>query len=82
MTGIIFTIIAVVFVQLVNGQDACTTTQMNLAENIICLSAFSAGTDTDTTCMGTCRDLIDTIISSCDVTVSQTTGILLVTELG
>ena len=51
--------------------------------NSVCVSAFAAGTDAlDTTCMGTCRDLLDTIISSCDVTVSQTTGILLVTELG
>ena len=67
---IIFIIIALAFVQLVNGQDACVTAQTNLAGNILCVSAFSIGTDADTICMGTCRDLFDAIISNCDATVS------------
>ena len=72
MTRIFFIIIALAFVQLVNGQGACITAQTNLAGNTACVSAFSIGTDTDTICMGTCRDLFDAIISNCDAEVSQT----------
>ena len=50
----------------------CITAQANLATNTVCTTAFSTGTDTDTICMGTCRDLYDAIISSCNATVSQT----------
>ena len=68
---IILTIIALFFLQLVNGQDACTTAQTNVATNIVCVNAYSDRTDADTICMGTCRDLFDAIISSCDAAVSQ-----------
>ena len=73
MIRISFAILALVFVQLVNGQDsaACTTAQTNLATNTECITAFSTGTDTDVICMGTCRDLFDAIIAECDDTVSQ-----------
>ena len=56
---------------LCSGIMECTTAQMNLAMNSMCTTAFSTGNDTDTICMGTCRDLFDAIISSCDGTVSQ-----------
>ena len=49
----------------------CTTAQANLATNAACTTAFSYGNDTDAICMGTCRDLYDAIISSCNATVSQ-----------
>ena len=71
MTQITFTIIVLVFVELVNGQDACTTAQRNLAMNIACTSAFAARSDIEAICM-TCRDLFNAIISNCDGTVSQT----------
>ena len=48
------------------------TAQVNLARNTACAAAFSIGNDTDTICVGTCRDLYDAIMSSCDATVSQT----------
>ena len=71
MIRIIFAILALVFVQLVNGQDACSTAQTNLVTNVECTAAFSTGTDVDAICMGTCRDLFDAIIAECDATVSQ-----------
>ena len=75
MIRISFAILALVFVQLVNGQDACTTAQINLTNNTACATAFSTGTDSGTDanaiCVGTCRDLFDAIISSCNATVSQ-----------
>ena len=40
--------------------------------NTTCTTVFSTGTDTDAICTGTCRDLFDAIISSCNATVSQT----------
>ena len=70
MIQIIFTIVTVVFVQLVNGQDACTTAQTNLAANIECVAAF--GHQTNTICMETCRNLTNAIISNCDIGVSRT----------
>ena len=53
----------------------CVAAQANLATNTVCTTAFSTGNDTDAICMGTCQDLFDAIISSCDATVSQTTYI-------
>ena len=55
----------------IDTTNACTTAQTNLATNTACVTAFSTGTDTDTLCTGTCRDLFNAIISSCDATVSQ-----------
>ena len=46
--------------------DACTTAQTNLVMNATCLTD-----DTDAICTGTCRDLFDAIIISCNATVSQ-----------
>ena len=70
MIQIIFTIVTVVFVQLVNGQDACTTAQTNLAANTECVTAIAYGTDT--ICMETCRNFTNAIISNCDTGVSRT----------
>ena len=48
----------------------CIIAQANLGTNTVCTTAFSTGNDTDAVCMGTCRDLFDAIISSCNATVS------------
>ena len=55
-----------------NVNVKCIAAQANLATNTVCTTAFSTGNDTDTICVGTCRNLYDAIISSCDATVSQT----------
>ena len=74
MIRIIFAILALVFVQLVNGQDACTTAQTNLASNTACTTAIGTG-DLDNICMETCRNLLNALVSSCDPSVSQTIDI-------
>ena len=56
---------------LCGGTVECITAQANLATNTACTTAFSTGTDTDAICVGTCRDLYDDIINSCDASVSQ-----------
>lgn len=61
MIRIIFATVALVFVQLVNGEHACITAKTNL--NIVCINA---GSDTNAICTGICQDLLDTVISSCD----------------
>lgn len=66
MTRIIFATLALAFVQLVNGEDACITAQRNL--NVVCINALLNETDTNATCTGICQDLLDTIISNCDAT--------------
>ena len=50
----------------------CITAQANLTTNTVYTTAFSTRNDTDTICVGTCRNLFDAIINSCDATVSQT----------
>ena len=57
---------------LCGGTVECITAQANLATNTACTTAFSTGTDTDAICVGTCRDLFNAIIRSCDSAVSQT----------
>ena len=71
MNPTISVILAVVSVQLVNGQDACTTAQVDLVTDTTCVEAFSTGNDVTLICMGTCRHLFDEIIDNCDASVSQ-----------
>ena len=66
MNRIIIAVFALVFVQLVSCQDACTIAQLAFVSDSTCASA----TDAATLCMGTCRTYIDDIISKCDNTVS------------
>ena len=73
MNRIILPLVAVAFVQLVNGQlptQACTDATTALATNAGCAAAFATATDASTLCMGTCRDLFNDIISNCDASVS------------
>ena len=71
MIRIIFTILALVFVQLVNGQlDACQTAVLDLTTDDTCSDAI-LGNDTNTICEDPCRSLYDAIINNCNETVSQ-----------
>ena len=67
---IVFALVALSFVQLVNSQMACSDAQTALNRATTCLAAFSAGTDSDVICIGSCRTIFDNIINSCDSTVS------------
>ena len=46
--------------------DACTTAQANLVMDATCITD-----DRDVLCTGTCRDLFDAIIISCNAKVSH-----------
>ena len=74
---VIFAILALVFVQLVNGQlDACQTALLNGLEtnstqtNNTCLDTLT-GNDTSAICEDPCRSVYDAIIDNCNETVSQ-----------
>ena len=67
---IIFSFVALTFVQLVNGQTACLDAQNALTSDATCFSVFSAGTDISAICFGLCRTLFDNIINNCDSAVS------------
>ena len=67
---ITFALVALAFIQLVNGQTACLDAQTTLTSNTTCLTALDAGTDFNVTCMGSCRTLFDSIINNCDNAVS------------
>ena len=74
MNRVIFVIISLAFVQLVSSQSqACTNAISALRRNTASTDAFAAGRGSDVTCTGTCRNLIDDIISNCDASVSQST---------
>ena len=66
MNWIIITALALVFVQLVSSQDACTDAQLALATDSMCVNSIDAAT----VCKGTCWTLYDNIITSCDNAVS------------
>ena len=73
MNRIILPLVAVAFVQLVNGQvpsQACVDATTALGTNAACTAAFGAGTDVTVLCMGTCRDLFNAIIDNCGAAVS------------
>ena len=48
----------------------CGMAQQALLANTACTTALSTGTDISTICMGTCRNLLNDIISNCNASVS------------
>ena len=69
MNRIIVALCALASLQLVKGQENCLDAQTNLNSNAICFTAIGTGTDVNTLCMGTCRYLIDAVLSYCNNTV-------------
>ena len=66
MNRIIIAIFALAFVQLVSSQTACQQANLDYATDATC----PGSTDPSVVCMGSCRTLIDNVISNCDNTVS------------
>ena len=62
MNRIIIALFALVFVQLVSSQAACSDAQTALLNNSTCLTTI----DVATLCNGTCRTIFDNIRSNCD----------------
>ena len=58
-----------------NTGDTCEDAISNLADNTACITAVNGGTDVDTFCSETCRNLLAPIVSNCDASVSQTIAI-------
>lgn len=73
MIRIIFVILALVFAQLANGQDACATALMNLEANTTCSTALEGG-NVDAFCAETCLNLYSAVTTSCNASVSQITA--------
>ena len=65
MNRIIIALFALVFVQLVSSQAACSDALMALTNNTSCFSPTDA-TSVITVCNETCRTIYDDIRSSCD----------------
>ena len=55
--------------------NACTEAQQALLANTACYNAIDDGTDIDAICAETCRNLLNSIVSSCSASVSQTIAV-------
>ena len=73
MNRIILTLVVLAFVQLVKGQvpsQACLDATTAVNSDATCSAALFNGTDFNAICMGSCRTLLDNIITNCDNEVS------------
>ena len=71
MNRIIIALFALAFMHLASSQlSACNQAQLDLTSDSDCLPA-AAALNSSVVCMGSCRTLIDNVISNCDNTVSS-----------
>ena len=71
MNQIIIALFALAFMHLASSQlSACNQTQLDLTSDSDCIAGIGA-VNSSIVCMGSCRSLIDNVISNCDNTVSS-----------
>ena len=72
MNRIIIALFALAFMHLASSQlSACDQAQLDLTNDPDCVVGGIGAIDAPVVCMGSCRSLIDNVISNCDNTVSS-----------